>query len=246
MSGVQSIVDAAFIISGPYLPQSLASATCRTKRGTRDQRTDPLFRSDGVDIPAALLNQLVQLATSIGLEAESLHLPLSKLVADLGVSVRSYRGLQVIIVRNGQPITLTHLLPMEVNGPAMTSLRVPLSLLSPDHDAGGSVIFYAGTPGAFVDLAADLGFVLKAAVTTSSTHGDQIEAPLDLILDGDLPLSIDASGITGLSELSAINRALGMLIDQGHSADHAREILRRAAAMAGVEAHVYAARMLAR
>jgi hypothetical protein len=196
-----------------------------------------------VGIPAALLNQLAQLADSIGVETETLHRPFTELGADLSAAIPSYRGLQVIIVSRGQPVTLTGLLPPDTDGDVSTSLRVPLILLAQEHDHRSRVIFYACTPGAFVDLAADLGHVLKAVVTTFHTY---VEAPLGLVLDGDLPLDVEVSGVTGLSELSAINRALGILIDQGHSADHAYEILGQAAATAGVEAPMYAARMLMR
>jgi hypothetical protein len=52
------------------------------------------------------------------------------------------------------------------------------------------------------------------------------------------------SGVTGLDDLSTINRAAGILIDQGHEPDQAHAALRRHAAAAGVETHVYAARLL--
>jgi hypothetical protein len=207
-----------------------------------------------VDIPAALLSHLAQLASSIGLDAEILHLPLRNMVTDLRVVVPSYRGLQMIIVHSGQPVRLTDLLPAETDGAVMTSLRMPLGLLGPEHDGGSRVIFYAGTPGAFVDLAADLGYVLKAAVRTDHLDGDgaasgaaaDAEAPLGLVLDGDLLPNVEAPGLTGLSELSAVNRAIGMLIDRGHNAGDAYDILRRAAVAAGVATHVFAARMLGR
>jgi hypothetical protein len=203
-----------------------------------------------VDIPAALLNQLAQLAHSIGVEAESLHRPLTNLGIDLRAAIPSYRGLQVIIISSGQPVTLTGLLPPESDGAVSTSLRVPLGLLGPEYDHGSRVILYAGTPGAFVDLAADLGYVLKAPVAThqadGGSAGSKTAPPLELILDGDLSPNVEASGLTGLSEFSAVNRAIGILIDQGHNPDLAYEILGSAAVAAGVEPHVYAVRMLLR
>lgn len=193
-----------------------------------------------MDVPAALLTQLARLATSVGLDPEILHLPLTILVTDLRAAVPSFRGLQVIIVNSGQPITLTDLLPAGTDGAALASLRVPLSLIGPDHDGGSRVVFYAGTPGAFVDLAADLSYVLEA---TTSRDG---ETSRRLVLDADLPSNAVVSGLTGLAELSAVNRAVGILIDRGHTRDHAYAILQRAAAWAGVKTHVFAARMLGR
>jgi hypothetical protein len=207
-----------------------------------------------VDIPTALFNQLAQFANSVGLDAEILHLPLTNLVADLRAVIPSYRGLQVTILFSDQPVTLTELIPQQTDGAVTTSLRVPLSLLGPGHDEGSRIIFYASTPGAFVDLAADLGYVLKAAVRTDHLDGDGAasdaapygELPISLVLDGDLSPDLADSGLTGLPELSSINRALGILIDRGHNAGDAYDILRLEATAAGVATHVFAARMLMR
>jgi hypothetical protein len=207
-----------------------------------------------VDIPKALFNQLAQFANSVGLDAEILHLPLTNLVADLRVVIPSYRGLQVTILFSDQPVTLTELIPQQTDGAVTTSLRVPLSLLGPGHDEGSRIIFYASTPGAFVDLAADLGYVLKAAVRTDHLDGHgaasdaatSAELPISLVLDGDLSPDLADSGLTGLPELSSINRALGILIDRGHNAGDAYDILRLEATAAGVATHVFAARMLMR
>ena len=212
-----------------------------------------------MDIPAALLKHLAGLASSIGLDPDFLHRPLTTLATDLRAAVPSYRGLQVIVVQNGQTVTLTDLLPSEADGAVLTSVRVPLSLLGPDHDEDSRVILYAGTPGAFVDLAADLGCALRASTMTIQPDGDQADSDIGypvrashdqvlrrLVLDGDLQPSIEVSGLTGLAKLSAVNRAVGILIDRGHTPDAAYAILRRAAASAGVETHTFAARMLGR
>jgi hypothetical protein len=207
-----------------------------------------------VDISTALFNQLAQFANSVGLDAEILHLPLTNLAAHLRAVIPSYRGLQVTILFSDQPVTLTELIPQQTDGAVTTSLRVPLSLLGPGHDEGSRIIFYASTPGAFVDLAADLGYVLKAAVRTDHLDGDgaasdaapYAELPISLVLDGDLSPDLADSGLTGLPELSSINRALGILIDRGHNAGDAYDILRLEATAAGVATHVFAARMLRR
>lgn len=205
-----------------------------------------------MDIPAALLNQLAQLADGIGLDAKILQLPLTNLSAALQALVPSCRVLHVDIVHNGQPITLTHVLLPETDGAVSTSLRVSLSLLSPDYHWRSRVVFYAARPGAFVDLAADLGYVMETSVATVGPDRDRADSDLEgpmaprLILDADLPPRVDASGLTGLCELSAVNRAVGVLIERGHDPGDAYDSLRQAAAEAGVEVHVYAARMLGR
>jgi hypothetical protein len=212
-----------------------------------------------VDVSTALLIHVSELASSIGLDTDALHVPLKALVGDLRAAVPSYRGLQLTIVHGGQPVILTDLLPTEADGAVLSSLRVPLSAVGPDHDDGSRVIFYAGTPGALVDLAADLCYVLKTSVITVSAGSEQAgfngngraeqrqtQVTPSLVLDADVLLSTSVSGLTGLSELSAVNRAVGILIDQGHDLGQAYGRLRREATTAGVEVHVYAARMLGR
>jgi hypothetical protein len=195
-----------------------------------------------VDGSTALLIHLADLASTVETDAAVLHAPLGALVGDLGVAIPSYRGLQLTIVESGQPVTLTDLSPKPDEAPAtmLTSLRVPLSLMGPEYASDSRVIFYAGTPGALVDLAADLAYVLETSMTTFEPEDGL------LVLDADLPPSTDISGLTGLSELSAVSRAVGILIDGGDIPDDAYDTLRRGAADAGVETHVYAARLLGR
>jgi hypothetical protein len=54
------------------------------------------------------------------------------------------------------------------------------------------------------------------------------------------------SGLAGLAEVSTINRATGFLIGQGHPPELAHDILRRAAARAGMDVHFFAASLLRR
>lgn len=67
-----------------------------------------------------------------------------------------------------------------------------------------------------------------------------------IVLDADLPPQTSESRLSGMQEMSTINRAVGMLIDQGHHPDDAHSVLRRHAAAAGVDTHVYAAQLLRR
>ena len=64
------------------------------------------------------------------------------------------------------------------------------------------------------------------------------------MLDADLPPLTTESGLVGLQERSVMDRAVGVMIDQGHDPDLAHATLRRQAAVAGVEPHIYAARLL--
>jgi hypothetical protein len=209
-----------------------------------------------VDVPADLLSDVTQLAASIGVGTDVLHIPLLALARDLRAAAPSYRGLQLTVVHSGQPVTLTDMVPIEADGVVLTSLRMPLVAVDAYYDPGSQVIFYAGKPGALVDMAADLAYALKTSVGTDSDHivldGDgrappgHLQAGRFLVLDADIPAARPASGLFGLSELSAVNRAVGIMINRGHDPDHAYESLRREATAAGVELHVFAARMLGR
>ncbi len=63
-------------------------------------------------------------------------------------------------------------------------------------------------------------------------------------LDADLPPRARVSGLTGLAELTVLNRGIGMLVAQGHDIEQAHQVLREEAAVAEVEPQIYAARIL--
>ena len=67
-----------------------------------------------------------------------------------------------------------------------------------------------------------------------------------LLLDADVPLNPAVSGVIGLSEMSAVDRAVGIMIERGHHPDVAYDALIEQAAVAGVAIHVYAVQMLSR
>jgi hypothetical protein len=67
-----------------------------------------------------------------------------------------------------------------------------------------------------------------------------------IVLDADLPPPATISGLVGLDQLTMINRAVGILIDQGQHPNHAHAALLDHAAAAGVDPHIYAARLLRR
>jgi hypothetical protein len=110
--------------------------------------------------------------------------------------------------------------------------------------------------GSLVDLATDLGYVLKTATITDDPKLDgavregegqagpaHVRPPL-LLLDADVPPNPAVSGLTGLSEMSAVDRAVGIMIERGHHPDVAYDALSEQAATAGVETYVYAVQVL--
>lgn len=155
---------------------------------------------------------------------------LSQVTAALEAAVPSYLGLQLTIFEHDHPITVTRIV---TDRTAHTSLRLPLTALDPKSDPKSRIRLYAATAGAFVDLAADLSFVLR----------DRDER---IVLDADLPPGTLVSGTTGLAELSTVNRAVGVLIGRGQHPDEAHDTLRREASRWGLERHAYAAQLLGR
>ena len=65
-------------------------------------------------------------------------------------------------------------------------------------------------------------------------------------LDADLPPVSMTSGLVGSEELTTINRAVGLLIGQGHLPGDAHDLLRRGALAVGLDADRFAARLLGR
>jgi hypothetical protein len=207
-----------------------------------------------VDLPAALLAHLQDLTASIGEDGQDLDDTLEALSTALRATAATYCGLRLTIVENQWPVTLTVFTDGH-DASVATSLRLPLALVSPAVDPESRVVFFAVTSGAFTDLAADLSYALGGipvdqaspavdGVDQRGMRGNDQRRVIEL--DADLPSLSRVSELTGLAELTVLNRAIGMLVDQGHNVEQADQLLRRDAAAAGVEPHVYAARILCR
>jgi hypothetical protein len=241
------------------------------------------FRSLPVDLPTALLRDLLDLSSSVELHESEFGTRLAALVDALRAAVPSFRGMDLTLVVGDQPVNLAAFSPDET-AEITTSLRLPFAALGTGFHRDSRVVFYAATPGAFVDLAADLGHALRTPFVfdgvrppiaerldgesldghdrdghdldrhdrdgdRSDGHhrdGHHRDGQVSIVLDADLPPRTSVSGLTGLDDGSVINRAIGMLIDQGHHPDEAHATLYRHAAAAGVEPHIYAAQLLRR
>lgn len=182
-------------------------------------------------LPTALVDSLVELTRSVDLDDSAVVAPLAALVHDAGLAVLSYRGLRLVLLDHDHAVTLSVFEHPVGVADCVTSLRVPLDALS-NADPGSSLTLYAGLPGAFVDLSADLSYALGLA--------DR----LVIVLDADLPPLSVASGIDGLAEGSTINRAVGLLIERGHEPADAHRELGRLAASTGATSFVVAGALL--
>lgn len=169
-----------------------------------------------MDTPTLLINNIhnlfSELAVPDGIAEQPVELEksLTALTEAVKGAAPSYRGLALTLVIDTQPVTVISAEPGNTSDIA-TSLRLSLAWV-PSLSADSRITFYASVPGTFVDLAADLGFALHS----------------DIRLDEDIPSAL-VSDLTGVGKLSAINKAVGVLINHGHTPDSARHELRHMA-----------------
>jgi hypothetical protein len=191
-----------------------------------------------VDLPSALASHLRDLVESVGAGDDTVVDSLDGLTGHLRTAVSSYHGLRLTLVLDEWPVTLTAFSVIDGERP-VTSLRLNLSSQGSGFDPDSQVVLYAGTPGAFVDLAADIDYLYRER---PSVDGDGHRPPV--ALDIDLPPFTLVSGFAGLTEYATINRAVGLLIGRGQDPAHARDTLHREAATNGLALHQYAARLV--
>ena len=158
--------------------------------------------------------------------ADVLH-SLHQLGVDAQAAVPTYLGLSVTVDGSDPRFTFTTL----EDGTAddiHTSLRLTLPGVG-DGRASPSValILYAGTPGTFVDLTADLAWITG-------------RPPSDFALDQHLSVPAGSDSGTYLRAASVINQAIGVLIGRGHTPAHAHRELDTQADSAGTDRHTTA------
>jgi hypothetical protein len=187
-----------------------------------------------VTITAALAADLRLLTAALDEPGADIAHTLEQLAADTAAGVPSYLGLSVMATRSDPPFTSTHLLDGVIDGDVRTSLQLRL----PGHRDGRSpptvvIILYAGSPGAFVDLAADLAWLTARPLT-------------DFALDQHLRMP--AESLTGgrLRADSAINQAIGVLVGRGYTPQQADWELDTQAGHAGTDRLIAAHLILAR
>ena len=170
--------------------------------------------------PSLLTRQLTALTKGLNDPGPDLEAALSTLTGQLGVAVPGFLGLTITVQSSGIPVTLTAIDP-GVLGSARGCLLLALPP-APGTRAGGSVVFYAATPGAF-----------RALIEGTDPGNDSLDGVY--VLDHHLPLVTDLPhpvGISGLDEVTALNRAIGVLLARGCTLGQARTEMRRRAAAA--------------
>lgn len=179
-------------------------------------------------ISASMLGQLQQLGGSPGDTA--ILGALRQLVVDVSGAVPSCVAVSVLLTSFGGTLTVSTLAAGAASTPVLASLRLPL----PGPNPAGVLVLQASEPGAFLLLADDLTSQLGGSAGPVVLD-DQLAAP---------PQSTDATGVT-LTDLSAVNQALGVLLERGLEPERARQELTRRATTAAISLPAVARGLLA-
>lgn len=142
-------------------------------------------------------------------------------------AVSSYLGLSVTVDGSDPPLTFTTLEDGAADD-VCTSLGLTLPGVG-DGRASPAVdlVLYAGTPGSFVDLTADLTWLTG-------------RPPSDFALDRHLSVPAGSDARITLRTASVINQAIGVLIGRGYTPAHARREFDIQADAAGTDRHIAA------
>ncbi|PYC87337.1 hypothetical protein C7C46_05035 [Streptomyces tateyamensis] len=160
-----------------------------------------------MDLSGTLAADLTTLTEALGRPAADLTDSVQNLADSMRSAVPSWLGLTMTIVLDGLPLALTILDDSAAPHRVATSAALPLTS-DQGTGPGSTIVFYAGTPGAFVDFAADLTFALSLELD-------------DVALDQHLTPPRETSGLSGLTDAAGLNQAIGILIDRGRTQDEA-------------------------
>jgi hypothetical protein len=199
-----------------HSPQQCADASA-CARGRRHH--GPTGDGEGAACPAdgALTAQLDRLGREV----------VAVVPSCVGVSIAVSRlGIDVVITL---PIAGAHLMPR------VTEVLSSLALSLPAAGVGCVLVLQASAPGAFVLFAEDL-----APLLGSGHQPPELDAHL-----APRAASSDSALAESLADLSLLDRALGVLIDQGWSPEAGERELHRRASAAGLTVTGVAERLLA-
>jgi hypothetical protein len=178
-------------------------------------------------INAALAAELEILTAALDEPGADIAHSLRELALTAASAIASYLGLSVLVASD-PPLAFSAM----ADGVAADDVRTSLHVVLPGVGDGLTVAvnLYAGTPGAFVDLAADLAWLTTRPLS-------------DFVLDEHL--TVPGPSHTGLRAGSIINQAIGVLIDRGHTPEQAIWQLDTQADRAGTDRHGAAQLVLA-
>lgn len=178
----------------------------------------------------SLATHLAELSESLDDPRIDLGSGLRRLSSELQLAVSSYLGLSLTVRVGADEVAISEpgqLDPAQIR----SSVRMPRWLLGAHHAKPNiSMTFYAASPGAFVDLAADLAW----------SAGRQLS---EIVLDDHLVPPANSPG-GGLAALSSIQQAIGVLVALGRTPEQAERNLTARARRAGTSRFATAASLL--
>ena len=184
-------------------------------------------------ITAALAADLGILTGALDEPGTDVAHSLRELAADAAAAIPTCLGLSVTVGGSDPPFTFTTFVEGVETGDVRTSLRLALpGVGSAGHLPAVVVVLYAGSPGSFVDLAADLAWLTARPLS-------------DFVLDQHLPAPAERGAATSLFQAWVINQAIGALIGQGYTPEQAEGHLTAEGADAGISRHAVGLRILA-
>ncbi|WP_239309732.1 MULTISPECIES: hypothetical protein [unclassified Frankia] len=189
-----------------------------------------------MDISTAWAADLAALTESLDEPGTDISQTLRQLAADTKTAVHSYLGLSAMFSVGGRRLEFTALEedaePEEIRASLRISLPTNVSGTE-DPAATASLILFAATPGAFLDLATDLSWLAGSLDTAA------------FVLDEDLTVPPDPDTPSGLKALSTVDQAIGVLISQGNTLEQAHQHLDLLAAYTSVDRPTAAETILA-
>lgn len=203
--------------------------------GPRSGRPKPLLMT----IFSALTERLSVLTMSLDSPGADLQAVLDVLTDDLRAAIPSFLGLTVTLDQVGGPVTLTAV-NLDLALAAEASLEIPLDAIN-GSATGGTMVCYARQSGSFVTLAetgrgcrVDGRVLGRRSGPEAGAGTERHVRPTRGIRPGrQLPSGPDPAepvGVSGLGDLTVVNRAIGVLISRGDSPAEAHvELLHRAA-----------------
>jgi hypothetical protein len=182
-------------------------------------------------ITAALAADLGILTAALDESGADIAQSLHQLGLNARAAVPTYLGLSVIVGDDDDPSFTVALADGVVAGDIRTSLWLTLSGVAERRETlAVALILYAGSPGTFVDLAADLAWLTGRPSS-------------DFVLDEHLRIVAGSSTRMQLAAV-VVNQAIGVLIGRGYTPQQADGHLDTLAANAGTDRHAAADRIL--
>jgi len=184
-----------------------------------------------VEISAALAADLALLTDALDAPGADITDAVRRLAIDAGLAVRSYLGLTVFTTGIDPNFTFSLMADGAQDHDVRASLMMPLSQMRRvDVGTDVTVVLFAAKDGAFVDLAADLAWILGCNLSDIAVDEHLVAGRLDTV--------------ESMTARSVINQALGVLLGRGMTPEQADDELDARAAAAGTDRHTAAARIL--